>query len=117
MFTGLDFTTLARMRNILGFAENDLERDAELSRLIRTVSADMEDDMRRFVRQTAYVEILTLWPPSRILSLSGVPVASTGTCASYSRSTNATKRRASVWWVRTLTSSSTSTSKLSTSLT
>ena len=79
MFTGLDFTTLARMRNILGFAENDLERDAELSRLIRTVSADMEDDMRRFVRQTAYVEILTLWPPARILSLSGVPVLDTPT--------------------------------------
>lgn len=77
MFTGLDFTTLARVRNVLGFTEADTSRDAEISRLIRSVSADMENEMRRFFKSAAYTETLPMWPPARSIVVAATPVADT----------------------------------------
>lgn len=77
MSTGLDFTTLARVRNVLSFEDIDQSRDAEISRLIRAVSGDMEDEMRRYFKTAAYTEIIDLWPPNRMLALAATPVLDT----------------------------------------
>lgn len=77
MSTGLDFTTLARVRAILGFTDDDLLRDAEVSRLIRAVSDDMEKEMRRYFKVAAYTEIIDLWPPNRMVVLQATPVLET----------------------------------------
>jgi len=75
--TGLDFTSLARVRSVLGFQDDDRTKDADLSRLIRAVSGDMEDEMRRFFKVAAYTEILDLLPPNLMVVLSGTPVLDT----------------------------------------
>lgn len=75
----MDLTTLARVRNVLGFTDDDVARDAELARLIKAVSADFESSMRRKTQVAEYTEILPVWYPARILSLSAVPVLDTPT--------------------------------------
>jgi len=74
MPSGLDFTTIARARRACGFDEQDLSADAWLAVMISTVSAEMEEEMRRGAKEQAYTEILPLWPPTKILSLKGSPV-------------------------------------------
>jgi hypothetical protein len=77
MATGLDFTTLARVRDALRFDDDDVERDAVISRLITSVSARMEGEMRRYALQDEHTETIPMWPPSRIVQLQGFPVLDT----------------------------------------
>lgn len=77
MSTGLDFTTLTRVRRMAGFDDDDVSKDAWLSSLISSVSAEMEGELRRFAKQQAHTEILPLWSVNRVLSLSGSPVLDT----------------------------------------
>lgn len=77
MSTGLDFTTLARVRAVIGLDVADTSRDTQIERLIHAISAQMEDELRRFALQAANVEILAVWPARPTFTLSGVPVLDT----------------------------------------
>lgn len=73
----LDFTTLARVRRMAGFADNDQTQDSWLSSLITSVSFEMESELRCFAKAEEHTEILPLWYPAKILSLRGSPVLDT----------------------------------------
>jgi hypothetical protein len=74
---GLDFTTLARVRAILSFEDEDQTKDAELQRLITAVSDDMERELRRFSLVGEHVETLPFWNGDRSVTLGGTPVLDT----------------------------------------
>lgn len=74
MSTGLDFTTLARVREILGFPSSDTSKDALISQMITAASARIEDEMRRKAKKQAYTELYELPEARHVLMLRAAPV-------------------------------------------
>ena len=74
MSSGLDFTTIARVRAILDFDDSDTSKDAELARLITQISGAMEDQMIRNFKIAENVDVVSNWYPNRLLRLRAPPV-------------------------------------------
>lgn len=72
MSTGLDFTTLARVKALI--AETTSAQDALLSSLITAVSARIEDELQRKAKKQAYTEVYTLNEASHVIALRATPV-------------------------------------------
>jgi len=72
--TGLDFTTLARVRALLGFAAGDTTQDTLLQQLIAATSARIEDEMGRLAKKLERTELHSLEEAQHVLALKATPV-------------------------------------------
>jgi hypothetical protein len=70
--TGLDLTTLARVKTLIGEESN--EQDDLLAQLIRSTSARIEGELGRKAKRQEYTEVYPLSESRHVLLLRAIPV-------------------------------------------
>jgi hypothetical protein len=70
--TGLNFTTLARVKALIG--ETTSDQDVLLDALIAATSARIEDEMGRKAKKQAYTEVYPLSEARHVLMLRAAPI-------------------------------------------